>query len=91
MSDKPKLFMIIWDDEMGIAIPMAFDPDCQGAVCSLYGKNRVALFNDRMLARRAILISTKNAELCRAQGKPANADFLGEYRKNIRVVECETL
>lgn len=84
------MYMIVWDDDQGLCVPMAFDGDCAGAVCAIGHKNKVAVFADRKSARKAIDISAKFAALCKAQGKPANDDFLGECRKNLRVVECET-
>ena len=84
-----RLFIIVWDDEQGLVVPMGFNRDCAGAVCAIGNKDKVALFTDRQAARRAIDISAKFAALCKAQGKPANDDFLGECRKNLRVVECE--
>ena len=76
--------IVVWADDMGLCIPMGWDDDCEGAICGF--QKDVALFSDRREARRAIDISTKFAALCKAQGKPANEDFLGECRRNVRVV-----
>jgi hypothetical protein len=85
-----RLFLVVWDDDQGIVMPMVWDSDCEGAICGGIGpKDRVALFTSRKSARTAIGISTRYALLCKAQGKPANDDFLGECRKNLRVVECQ--
>ena len=65
---------------------MGWDDDCAGAICGV--NKTVAMFDSRKAARTAINISTKFALLCKAQGKPVNLDFLGECRKNLRVVPC---
>lgn len=44
----------------------------------------VAVFGSRAEARKAIAISTHFARLCKAQGKPANEDFI-DYRKNLHI------
>jgi hypothetical protein len=79
-------FIVLWDDNMGVCCPMGWDDDCAGAICCL--DKSVAIFASRKAARKAIDISTKYALLCKAQGKPVNLDFLGECRKNLRVVAC---
>jgi hypothetical protein len=80
-------FIVLWDDQQGVNCPMGWDADCAGAICCM--NDSVAIFSDRKAARKAIAISTKYALLCRAQGKPVNLDFLGECRKNLRVVPCK--
>ena len=80
-------FIVLWDDQMGVNCPMGWDDDCTGAICCM--TDSIAIFHDRTAARKAIDISTKYALLCRAQGKPVNVDFLGECRKNLRVVPCK--
>ena len=85
-----RLFLVVWDDQQGLCVPMVWDADCEGAICGGVGaKDRVALFTSRAAARKAIDISAKWAALNKAQGKPANDDFLGECRKNLRVVPCQ--
>lgn len=79
-------YVVLWDDNMGVCCPMGWDADCAGAICCL--DKSVAIFASRKDARKAIDISTKYALLCKSQGKPVNLDFLGECRKNLRVVEC---
>lgn len=87
--DLARLFMVCWDDQQGLCVPMAWDADCQGAICGGIGeKDKVAIFTSRQSARKAIDISTKWNALLKAQGKPRNEDFEGECRKNLRVVEC---
>ena len=76
--------IVVWDDEMGMCVPMGWDADCAGAICAC--NRHVAVFASRAEARRAIDISSKFAALCRAQGRPANDDFMGDARKNLRVV-----
>lgn len=84
-----RLFMVCWDDQQGLCVPMVWDADCQGAICGGIGeKDKVAIFTSRQSARKAIDISTKWNALLKAQGKPRNEDFEGECRKNLRVVEC---
>lgn len=80
-------FIVLWDDEMGVCCPMGWDDDCAGALCCLH--DTVAIFHDRKAARRAIDISAKYAQLCRAQSKPVNLDFIGDARKKLRVVPCK--
>lgn len=88
ITSKPRTFIIVWDDNQGVCVPMGWDPDCAGAVCGWYDGHRVALFADRKAARKAIDISTKWALLRRAQGRACNTDFLGACRKHLNVVEC---
>lgn len=80
-------FIVLWDDEMGVCCPMGWDDDCDGALCCI--TDSVAIFPDRKAARRAIDISAKFAQLRRSQGKPVNLDFIGDARKNLRVVPCK--
>lgn len=82
-----RLFLVVWDDEMGVCVPMVRDADCEGAICGGYSTDKIALFRSRADARKAINISAKFAQLQRAQGKPENTDFL-EGRKNLRIREC---
>ena len=84
-----RLFIVVWDDEMGVCVPMTRDADCAGALCAAGVREKIALFSSRKAARSAINISTKFAHLRQAQGKPVNTDFLGNARKNLHVVECE--
>lgn len=86
-----RLFMIVRDDDQGVCVPMGVDVDCHGAVCGIERIGMVALFPDRIAARKAIDISAKYAALCKAQGKPADDDFLGARRKNLRIVECQIM
>ena len=47
------------------------------------------VIHSRAEARRAIRVSTAYAKLRKAQGLPANDDFL-EGIGNVRIVECES-
>ena len=80
------MFIVIYDDDDCLCIPQSWDSACVGAICSGNRGDTVAMFESRAAARRAIDISAKFAALCKSQGKPANEDFIGECRKNIRVV-----
>jgi len=75
--------IVVWDDQQGVCCPMTFDDECEGAICC--GSGPVALFSDRKQALRAIRISKAFAKLCETQGKPANADFLGDAAKCIQI------
>jgi hypothetical protein len=78
-----KFYIVVFDDEQGLSVPYGFDEGCKGAICATSGD--VALFATRKEAQQAIRISTKYAELCKAQGIPENTDFLGESRKCIKI------
>ncbi len=88
--DYAKNFIVVWDDEQGVCVPMGFDDACAGAIASAYSGAKVALFPSRKAARKAIDISAKFAALLRTQGKPENTDFT-EGRKNLRIKECAYL
>jgi hypothetical protein len=78
-------FIVVWEDpKTEFGIPMSWDDSCEGAICA--SQEEVAVFSSRAAARRAIDISTKFAALCKAQGKPANEDFIGEVRHQLRVL-----
>lgn len=66
---KVAMFLVVYDDEAGLCVPMSWNTDCEGA-----------LFGSRRLAQRAITISKNFAKLQESQGKPANTDFLSERR-----------
>lgn len=82
------MFIVVWDDDQGICLPMGFDSECEGALEGIAKKDCIAIFPDRKAAQKAIDISAKHAALRKAQGKPANDDFLGAARKNLRIVPC---
>ena len=86
-----RLFMVLWDDEQGLCVPMMWDEDCEGALCggAVRSIDRVAIFADRKAARKAIDISAKWNALRKAQGHVYNSDFEGDSRKCLRVVECK--
>lgn len=77
-------FIVVFDDEQGACWPMGWDRDCVGALCGFSGA--VALLESRLAARQAIRISTAFAKLCKAQGKPANDDFLDCIR-HVKIVQ----
>jgi len=81
------MFIVIYDDDDCLCIPQSWDADCAGAICSGSRDKEVAVFESRDAARKAIGISAKFAALCKSQGKPANEDFLGKFRKNLRIVQ----
>lgn len=82
------MFIVLYDDEDALCVPLGFDPDCKGALCCRLGNSPVAAFRTRKEARTAIRISVAFAKLNHAQGLPANDDFLS-FRKNIKVVPCK--
>lgn len=80
-------FIVVFDDEQQLCIPMGWDADCRGALCVHTG-GPVALFESKAAARLAIRISTAYAKLCQVQGKPVNEDFLSGI-KCVKVIPCE--
>ena len=84
------MYIVVYDDGDCLCIPMAADKDCEGALCcsSIDGSDKIVLFTDRKEARKAIEISTKFALLRKSQGKPENADFIGDCRKNVKIIPC---
>lgn len=81
-TERP--FIVVWDDEMGLCVPMGSDADCEGAICGMTDRG-VAMFASRADARHAIRISTAWAKLQQAIGQPYNADFI-EGRRHLRIV-----
>lgn len=82
------MYIVVYDDEMGLCAPYMEDPDCPGALTGFTKSWKVALFADRTEARKAIKISAAYALLRRLQGLRANDDFLPESRQNIHIVPC---
>ena len=82
-------FIVVFDDQSSLCLPMGVDTDCEGAICISGGSNAIALFDLRESAKRAIKISRLFAQLQQAQGKPANEDFLSGYR-NVRIRKVES-
>ena len=80
-------YIIVFDDGDALCIPMSHDKDCEGAVCTMYGKS-IALFDSRKDARTAINISKCYARLLKTQGKPFNEDFLPPASKHVKVLRC---
>lgn len=81
------MFIVIYDDQMGLCIPYGWDETCEGALAT--SSEDVALFETRKLANTAITISRKFADLQKAQGKAFNNDF-SDSRKMIRIVPART-
>jgi hypothetical protein len=81
-------WIVCWDDQMGACWPMGKDAGCEGALCALHN-GKIVMFSSRADARKAIKVSTAYAKLRKAQGLPANEDFLGDI-VNVRIVECES-
>lgn len=84
---KPENFyLVVWNDQMGLCVPMGDDPDCEGA---LMASDKPVLFPTRAEARAAIRISCRYAELVEAQGGIANGDFLSGGRRNVRILTAQ--
>jgi hypothetical protein len=83
-----RLFIVLYDDEGGIQCPMMHDPDCEGALCAWCRPHRIATFASRKDARTAINISTKFAQLEKAQGKLENTDFT-VFKKHLVIQELQ--
>lgn len=81
---KPNAFIVVFDDESGMCVPMGADDDCKGAICAC---GSVRLFRSRDDARKAIKISRAFALLNKAQGKPENTDFTDAI-KCVKVMPC---
>lgn len=81
------MYIVVFNDGDSLLIPMGWDSDCDGALCCI-SAGPVVVFSDRAQARHAIDVSAKFAALCKAQGKPANDDFLGKFRKFVKIVPC---
>ena len=89
MNKKPeRFFIVVYCVNDCIQMPMKFDKGCEGALCCGDAADVVAAFADAAAARRAIRISERYARLCKEQGKPVNDDFLGPYRKNVKIATC---
>jgi hypothetical protein len=74
---------IVVFDNQDLCVPLGWDDECEGA---LEYSDPVVVFPNRKAARRAISVSKKYAALCKAQGKPANSDFLPECADCIKIV-----
>lgn len=81
-----RLFVVLYDDGGGLQCPMMMDADCEGALTAWWHPNKIATFASRQEARSAINVSTKFAQLCKAQGKPENTDFT-EFKRHLRIQE----
>ena len=80
------MYMVFFDDKDCLNIPMGWDADCEGAICT-GGTPEPVIFPNRKSAQKSIAISTAFAKLCAAQGKPANTDFTTS-RKNVVIRKC---
>lgn len=86
-----QMFIVCYDDQEALCVPMVWDETCDGAICCEVTKtDNVAIFTSRKSARKAITISAKWNALLKAQGKIHNEDFEGESRKNLRIMPCTT-
>lgn len=79
-------YIVVYDDEANVCVPMGWDEDCDGAICTSSYQAGVAVFPDRKAARRAIAISTAFVRLRFAQGLPDSEEFTAS-RKNIRIIK----
>ena len=68
------MYMVFFDDKDCLNIPMGWDADCEGAICT-GGTPEPVIFPDRKSAQKAIAISSAYAKLNAAQGRPVNTDF----------------
>ncbi len=78
------MFMVLFDDQMGLVIPMGLDPDCEGAIRG--DTNKPVVFDTKEQAKKAICISKCFARLQKEQGKVYNSDFI-ECASLIRIVK----
>lgn len=76
--------IVVWDDSDHI-FPMAWDSDCEGAICCASSSCDIAQFEDAKAARKAIRISTAFAKLRSEQGKTYNSDFIAANLKNVKI------
>jgi hypothetical protein len=83
-----KAYIVVYDDNESLCFPQNWDDECAGAICS-DNTRPVALFQTRPEAQRAINISSRWAELNKAQGNAHNADFI-DFRKHLHIRECQT-
>jgi len=76
-TSKPRPCIVCFDDEQGLCYPYGFDSECEGALST---DEPVIVFPNYKAARQAVLISRKQAELLKTQGKPENTDFTEAIR-----------
>lgn len=81
---QQQFVVVVWDDGDHI-FPMAWDSDCEGAICAASGSDSIAQFEDPKAARKAVRISTAFAKLRSEQGKTHNSDFIGANLKNVKI------
>lgn len=80
------MFMVFWDDEAGICLPMGKDTQCEGAIATAC--DAPVVFNSRDEANKAIKISRLFAQLQLARGESVNDEFLSGY-KNVKIRKVE--
>lgn len=81
-----RLFVVLYDDGGGLQCPMMWDAECEGALTAWCHPNPIATFRSKAEARKAITISTRYAQLVKAQGNHENTDFT-EFKKHLCVGE----
>jgi len=79
-------FLVVYDDESGLCLPMGSDIECKGAICT--SALMPVIFESRAKAKQAIKISRLFAQLQAAQGVPGDSDFLGFYNY-VKIRKCE--
>jgi len=78
------VFIVVFEqEENATCYPMGRDPKCEGALQA--DSQKPVVFASRKAARTAIRVSTCNAHLREAQGKPVNEDFT-TLKHNLRIV-----
>ncbi len=86
-TSKPRPCIVCFDDEQGLCYPYGSDSECEGALST---EEPVIVFPNYKAARQAVLISKKQADLLKAQGKPENRDFTEGIRfvkiRDVRIV-----
>jgi len=82
-------FLVVYDDQCSLCLPMGKDVECDGAICVAGGSDAVTLFESAPAAKKAIKISRLFAQLREAQGETPNDDFLTGYR-NVRIRKVES-
>lgn len=87
-KNTAQFFIVIYDDDDCIKIPMSLDKECEGALSCSTDDETAAAFVDLKAAKQAIRISTAYARLCKAQGKVANEDFLPPCIKHVKIMKC---
>lgn len=87
-KNTEQFFIVVYEYDDCIKIPMSLDKECEGALSCCSDDEVAAAFEDWKSARQAIRISTAYARLRKAQGKVANEDFLPPCVKNVKIMKC---